>query len=164
MICDKENAMKTMLYGVMVVMIAGLLGACGLFSPFQGEQSASDDVLFSVLTEGGLCIAGQCQTILTVARDGDYTLTSSTTAVSTGTITAGQLAILTERIATTDYAAIRAKPFTDVCPIAYDGSVSTYTFYTSAGVESLASCEVVIDPTHPLFSEINALMMSLTSG
>lgn len=155
--------MKTMLYGVMVVMIAGLLGACGLFSPFQAEQSASDDVLFSVLTEGGLCITGQCQAILTVARDGDYTLTSGTTAVSSGTIAADQLATLAELIEATDYAAIRAQPFTDVCPIAYDGSISTYTFYTSAGVESLASCEVVIDPTHPLFSEINALLVMLTN-
>lgn len=155
--------MKTILYSVLIVMITGLLGACGLFSPFQDEQAGTDDVLFSVLTEGGLCIAGQCQAIFTVARDGSYTLSSGETAVSSGTIAAEQLALLTELIATTDYAAIRAQPFTDVCPIAYDGSVSTYTFYTSTGIETLASCEYVIDPTHPLFSEINALMMSLTS-
>lgn len=74
----------------------------------------------------------------------------------TATLSAADLAQLRQLIDTTDYSAIRSQPYTGVCPTAYDGQEVIYTFTTSGGRETLRSCEVAIDPAHPLFSFITS--------
>ena len=69
------------------------------------------------------------------------------------------MATLTAAIAATDFAAIKSKPFTGECPIAFDGQELIFEFATSARARSaIASCEVDIDWGHPLFIAVAAAL------
>ena len=65
---------------------------------------------------------------------------------------------LNAAIAATDFAALKAKPFTGECPIAFDGQELIFEFATLAGTQRLASCEVDIDWGHPLFIAVAAAL------
>ena len=72
------------------------------------------------------------------------------------------LGALTTEIVQADFAALQSHPFTDTCPIAYDGQETIYLFTTSSGLQRIASCEVVVDPTAPLFLAVAAAMRTIT--
>lgn len=78
-----------------------------------------------------------------------------------GTFSAEEITALRQLINQTDFAVIRAKPFTGTCPTAFDGPELIYTFYPSQ--EVIASCRVAIDDQHPLFVYINGLMTKVYS-
>ncbi len=62
-----------------------------------------------------------------------------------------QLAEIDTAIKLTDFAVLRAHPFTGECPTAFDGQEIVYTFAAPSGTERIASCEVDIDEGLPLF-------------
>ncbi len=55
---------------------------------------------------------------------------------------------------------IASRRFTDMCPTAYDGQETIYVFAAGIGTgfERIASCEVEIDPGHPLFIAVSAAL------
>ncbi len=68
-----------------------------------------------------------------------------------GTVPPAALGALESAIASTDFAALKARPFTGECPTAFDGQEVVFEFGAPRGTERLASCEVEIDWGLPLF-------------
>ncbi len=66
-----------------------------------------------------------------------------------GTVPPEILAALDAAIKTTDFDAIRARPFTGECPVNFDGQEVIFEFGAPGGVERIASCETEIDPDQP---------------
>jgi hypothetical protein len=135
---------------VFTLLIALLAGACSWpFSPSlddNGAQSADNAVVMTAIYSGGHCVYGECGGQVTIYADGTYEVVNGAGDLRVETLPASTVDQLVAQIDAADYAAIRSQPFTDTCPIAYDGQEVTYTFYTSAGTETIASCQYVIDP------------------
>jgi hypothetical protein len=45
--------------------------------------------------------------------------------------------------------------------VAFDGQETIYTFATASGVERIASCEVEVDPSDPLFVAVSAALATV---
>ncbi len=58
---------------------------------------------------------------------------------------------------------ILSRPFIDTCPTAYDGQETIYVFTAAQGTrfERIASCEVEVDPSHPLFVAVSAALRAV---
>jgi hypothetical protein len=100
---------------------------------------------------------------MVIYQSGAYSLGNEVGPTSEGVLTAAQMAELRDLVEQTDFEAIRAVTFTELCPTAYDGQESIYTFYTSHGEEVLSSCESQIDTNLPLFRWIEELIADLTA-
>ncbi|TAK01586.1 MAG: hypothetical protein EPO36_04825 [Chloroflexota bacterium] len=124
--------------------------------------TASPGPLLSVETRGGHCIGGTCGAIVVLESDGRVR-TGEKPPNELGTISPEDLAGMTALIESTDFAAIRAHPFTDTCPVAFDGQEVVYEFTTSGGVERIESCVTEVDPRHPLFAAVTAVLESFIS-
>lgn len=61
-----------------------------------------------------------------------------------------------QQLSVADFEALGSRPFTGECPVNFDGQELIYTFYGATGEIRLASCEVELDPSHPLFAAIEA--------
>ena len=59
--------------------------------------------------------------------------------------------LLVVAIGAADFEAIRSRPFTGTCPIAFDGQEIIFDFGAAAAIERVASCQVAIDWSDPLF-------------
>ena len=46
---------------------------------------------------------------------------------------------------------MRAVPFLDECPTAFDGQEVIFEFGAPTGIERISSCETRVDPAMPLF-------------
>ena len=103
-------------------------------------------------------MSGTCGSIVVLDTDGRVRAAGDSPS-DLGTVPAGDVAGLTELIAATDFAALRAHPFTGTCPVAFDGQEVVYEFTTSAGVERIASCETEVDPEHPLFEAVAGVLV-----
>lgn len=106
--------------------------------------------LVTVTTRGGECPEGACGSTLAIERDGRLHRTAPE-AVFLGEVPAEFLRDLDTLIRTTDYQAIRARPFTGECPVNFDGQEVIYEFGAPGRMERIASCETEIDTDHPLF-------------
>ncbi|PSB01897.1 hypothetical protein [Merismopedia glauca] len=51
----------------------------------------------------------------------------------------------------------RSHPFQGTCPIAYDGTKTVYSFYTSTKTQKIDSCEVEVNLAHPLFKRTEVI-------
>lgn len=62
-----------------------------------------------------------------------------------------------------NYPLIASRPFTDTCPTAFDGQETIYIFTVGSGTgfERIASCEVEVDPSHPLFIAVSAALQAI---
>lgn len=118
--------------------------------------------LVTVETRGGECPQGACGSTIAIEADGRIHATAPAP-VELGIVPAVTLGGLTTEIAQTDFAALKSHPFTDTCPVAFDGQEIVYTFSTPAGIERIASCEVVVDPDAPLFVAVSAALAGLPS-
>lgn len=127
-------------------------------SPTPGIMLVEPLVL--VWWHGGLCTYGECTGMLSIESSGEYFTGRYNEAqtVPAGTLTEAEMAELRGLIAQTDFDALRATPFTETCPTAYDGQEVIYTINVDGIAQTLASCEVVIDHTHPLIAWLDALM------
>lgn len=125
--------------------------------PSNTPKIGATDTLLTIRTEGGLCGPGGCWSEKQIRADGTYQVSEASGAQKDGTLSADQIAALTQLIAAADFEQIRAQPFTGTCPIAYDGQKQIYTFQTLSGEQTIDSCEVAIDESSELFQAIAAL-------
>jgi len=112
------------------------------------------DKLLEIQYGGGFCPIGMCTTTYAISKTGFFTKDDNTgqNKVHLGqALDADKFNEVFREIETTDFAAIRSKPFTGVCPTAYDGQQVTYKFYTSRALETVSSCQTEIDYGLPLF-------------
>ncbi len=98
-----------------------------------------------------------CTPELIVTADGEYIYRSYKGKLISGTLSHLEMTRLKRRIAETNFALIKAKTFTDTCPIAYDGVEIIYTFPLGKIVEEISSCQYILDGKNQLFQQINRL-------
>ena len=136
-----------------VVVVFGFAGVMGCASPVASPTGP----LVVVETRGGECDDGPCGQTITIDRDGRVHVAAKPPN-DLGTVTPEVLDTLDALIAATDFGAIKSHPFTGECPTAYDGQETIYTFSAPGGVETIASCSVVVDPALPLFAAVDAVV------
>ncbi len=110
-------------------------------------------ILASITQQGGLCQTGKvCSTSINVYEDGVIKIDDK----ESKKITKEQVNEFKRLIATTDFTALKSKPFTGTCPTASDGQEILYLFYTDKGTkEDVPSCKYEIDTNQPLFKFTN---------
>ena len=144
-----QRAMRSL--ALVVVAVA----ACA--SPATSPVATPTGPLVMVETRGGECVAGPCGQTITIERDGRVHLAAKPPN-DLGTVTPEVLRTLDTLIATADFAAIKSRPFTGDCPTAYDGQETIYMFNAPGGVETIASCTFVVDPSLPLFAAVDTVV------
>jgi len=118
--------------------------------------------LVTIETRGGMCLQGACGSTIAIETNGRIHAIAPAPA-ELGTVPDRALEALMTEIAQADFAALKSHSFTGTCPIAYDGQETIYVFATPSGAQRIASCEVVVDPTAPLFLAVAAAMGTITS-
>jgi hypothetical protein len=138
-------------------LVAVLLTGCNVL---PGAVPTASGPLVTVSTRGGECPAGACGSQIIVERDGRiHSLQPEIKEL--GRVPSDVLAVLDAAIRTTDYALLKSRPFTGECPVNFDGQEIIYEFGAPSGVQRIASCEVEIDPNHPLILAVtNALVIT----
>ena len=100
---------------------------------------------------------GPCGRTLIVERDGRVHQAAKPPN-DLGVVEPDLLAELAQAIADADFAQIRSHPFTDTCPVAYDGTEIVVEFSTGEGTERIEGCQVAIDWASPPFSTIKVAL------
>jgi hypothetical protein len=81
--------------------------------------------------------------------------------VELGPLPAALFQQLQQQLSVTDFEALGSTPFTGECPVNFDGQELIYTFHGATGEIRLASCEVELDPAHPLLAAIEAALAAV---
>jgi hypothetical protein len=141
------------------VFTAGALGLVLFLSAACNPTAVTPATgpLMTVQMRGGVCPAGACDQTITLERNGRVH-SAAKPPNDLGVVPAQAMATLTAAIQATDYAALRSHPFTDVCPIAFDGQELIFEFAAGTGTQRIASCEVAIDWGHPLFVAVGVAL------
>jgi hypothetical protein len=152
--------MHPLLRPLAIALVSLAVVACGWeFPGLQPAPLASGEgpagPLVIVETRGGECPKGACGSTIAIEPDGRVHATAPER-TDLGTLTDVTLESLVTEIEKADFAALKSRPFTGTCPVAFDGQETVYTFMTAAGPERIASCEFVVDPTAPLFVAVAA--------
>jgi hypothetical protein len=100
---------------------------------------------------------GPCDFSVVLERDGRVH-DGKDPATNLGRLPAEAYAGLEAAIQATDFAAMRAKPFTGECPIAFDGQKQVFEFSVGGTIQRLDSCESELDWSSPLFIAIVAAL------
>jgi hypothetical protein len=81
----------------------------------------------------------------------------------TGQVPPELLEALRVEIDQANFPLIESRPFTDTCPMAYDGQETIYVFTVGhgTGFERIATCEIAIDQHHPLFRAVDAVIAAV---
>jgi hypothetical protein len=118
--------------------------------------------LVTIETRGGECPNGPCGSIVAIEADGRVHQLQPTDEVI-GQVPPEVLEALRIEIDQANFSLIESRPFTDLCPTAYDGQETIYIFAVGlgAGFERIASCEVAIDPSNPLFVAVAAALQGV---
>lgn len=152
----RRAAMQATARLLSVVAVVFALAACAA-SAASPSAATPAGPLVTVETRGGECPAGACGQTITIDRDGRVHLAAKPPN-DLGSVTPDVLTTLQTLIATTDFTAIKSRPFSGDCPTAYDGQETIYSFSTPGGVETIASCTVAIDSSMPLFATVDAVV------
>jgi hypothetical protein len=111
----------------------------------------------SIEFRGGECASGPCDRLVNI--EGDATLHEVIPKDRIlGTIPQPLFDALKVEVEQANYPLIESKPFTGQCPTAFDGQETIYTFHAASGDETIASCKVAIDESHPLFRAVAAAL------
>jgi hypothetical protein len=137
--------MKRLLIGMMLAVLVAGCAAAGAATPKQ------TDPLVSIHAEGGLCVYGGCSRDVMVLQNGTYTVKDGSGQTTSGALDDATLGQLKQAIDGADFEAIRSKPFTGTCPIAYDGQEYIFTFYKGAKSEVVDSCKAELDMNSVMF-------------
>jgi hypothetical protein len=129
-------------------------------SPPSAVPSVAVGPLVTLETQGGHCMEGACGGTVAIDTDGRVHSTAPE-AEDLGVLSDVLLEALTTEIGQADFDAIQSRPFTDTCPIAFDGLQLIYTFTTPSGTEEIDSCAVVVDPAQSLFAATDAAFASV---
>jgi len=115
-------------------LAAALIGSVLATTPAAASPNAAARPIVTVVRHGGLCVSRtECRATLRIS---DTTI-SGDGYVSRRLKPTEKLALL-RAIGTLDLAYLRSHPFTEMCPTAYDGSESVYSF--RGFTRPLASC------------------------
>jgi hypothetical protein len=123
-------------------------------------SEAVDGVSVTVETLGGHCLQGACDSTITIEPDGRAHQVKPEPK-ELGTVPHEIMEALVVEVQQADFEAIMSQPFTDMCPIAFDGQQVIYFFSIVSRSERIDSCEVVVDPAHPLFVAVDAALGSV---
>jgi len=133
-------------------LFALVVAGCALVQP-----PSSDGPLVTVEAIGGMCPTGTCRSVVAIEADGRVHQTEPE-AIEISQVTAESIDVLRTAIGSTDFDAIRSRPFLGTCPTAFDGQELVYTIAMPNGSERIASCDVEVDPQAPLFVAIHAIL------
>jgi hypothetical protein len=104
-----------------------------------------------------MCPQGACGGSVILERDGRVH-SAAKPPNDLGQVNGDAYAALDRAIQSTDFAAMKAKPFTGECPVNFDGQELIFEFAVGATTQRIASCETEIDWGSPLFIAVaNAL-------
>jgi hypothetical protein len=130
-------------------------------SPDEPNPSeAVDGIWVAVETLGGHCLEGACGGHIVIEVDGRAHQVEPEPK-ELGTVPLEIMQALVVEVQQADFEAIKSQPFTDTCPIAFDGQQFIYTFWIVTYSERIDSCEVVVDPANPLFIAVDAAVASV---
>jgi hypothetical protein len=132
---------------VWLVVAAGVLAGC---STGIGIPGVATEPLVTVQMRGGMCPEAMCDSSIVLERDGRVH-SAAKPPNDLGRVSADAYAALDGVIRATDFGAMKARPFTGECPIAFDGQELIFEFSVGSARERLASCETDIDWGSPLF-------------
>ena len=141
--------------------VAALVAACQS-TPATPSLAPAAGPLVSVTVRGGECPEGACGGTTVIERDGRVHQTAPRP-VEIGRLTANLLTALDAAVKTSDFDVIRARPFTGECPVNFDGQEFIYEFGAPGGTERIATCETDVDPNHPLFVAMNAVLAAVAA-
>ena len=139
-----------------LIRLVLLFSAIASIGALAGCRAGTDLVLpgtgplLTVRLEGGMCMDGPCDSAVVLERDGRVH-DGKTPEGDLGRVSAQAYGALDAAIQATDFAAMRAKPFTGECPIAFDGQKQTFEFSAGGSTERLDSCESELDWSSPVF-------------
>jgi hypothetical protein len=156
---------------LLVLLLPIVAAACASPAPPPASPSATPTLppasvavatpfafpLVSVESRGGECPSGTCDRLLNVEADGRIHEVIPKDRVL-GTAPPEVIDALRVEVEQADYLAIRSRPFTDTCPIAFDGQQVIYTFHVTTGDREIDSCKIAIDPADPLFVAVDAAL------
>ncbi|TBR20333.1 hypothetical protein EPO15_13320 [bacterium] len=121
--------------------------------------------LFKTSDAGGLCPHGPCSSVVVVQSDGSYVWTGLQGALMRkGKLPPATLKAIAAALSKTDFKAVKSRPFTELCPTAYDGNERTYSFHTKRGEEVLPSCKYALDKDLPLFKLVDKAVADVFSA
>jgi hypothetical protein len=123
--------------------------------------SSPDATVLRIRASGGMCPDGVCGSETVLRLDGRFTRTVGKNAPTEGRIDAALAAAVAEETARANFSQLKARPFTGLCPTAYDGSEYFFTFPTDQGDQEIGSCKVDIDWKHPLFAAVKRVQEAL---
>ncbi len=139
---------------LLVLAASAIVAGCGLL---PGLDPPSSGPLVTVETRGGHCRVGPCGGTVAIDRDGRVHATAPDDA-ELGRLPEELRRGLEQAVRVADFERIGSRPFTGECPVNFDGQEQVYTFTTPSGPVRLASCEVEIDPSDPLFAAVQAAL------
>jgi hypothetical protein len=132
-------------------------------SPAVVVDESADGIWVGIQTLGGHCVQGSCDSTVVIEMDGRVHQVAPEEK-ELGTVPREILDALAVEVQQADFDAIRSRPFTDTCPIAFDGQQFVYSFWIVTHEERIDSCETVVDPANPLFVAVNAALASVASN
>jgi hypothetical protein len=137
-----------------LVVAAVALAGCSSVAPVP---LPGVDPLVTVQMRGGMCPDGTCDAEVVLERDGRVHDGKTPRGVL-GRVSANAFAALDAAVLSADFAALKSRPFTGECPVAFDGQELVFEFAVPGGTQRLASCEVEIDWGSPLFIALAGAM------
>lgn len=140
---------------LLVLAFALSLGACNATGGIG--LPAATGPLVTVTMRGGMCAQGACDNSVVLERDGTVHAAAKPPNVL-GHVPAQSMQTLTAAVAATDFAALKAHPFTGECPVNFDGQELIFEFVVGSVTQRIASCEVDIDWGHPLFVSVGVAL------
>ena len=146
---------RTGIFGLVVALVA-LAGCQVAASTVPNVVPPIVGPLVTVETRGGECPEGPCGRTVTLERDGRVKASDETTDI--GRVPGPAYSALEAAILATDFADVRAKPFTGECPVNFDGQELIFTFSVGNQTERLASCETELNWASPLFVAVTAAL------
>ncbi len=138
----------------LVVAAFGLAGcSSGVGVPIPGTGP-----LVTVEMQGGMCPDDMCgDNSVILERDGRVH-GAAKPPNELGRVNGDNYAALDLAIRSTDFAAVKSKPFTGECPIAFDGQKLIFTFAIGSTTQQIDSCETEIDWSSPLFIAVTTAL------
>lgn len=140
---------------ISIVIVLVFLGAV-MYLASRPQSRASINTLLTVKSTGGLCIYGTCDSRWIIRTNGEYAYIMGDGKEKRGHFSFLEVNDLKSLIDRANFNEIKSKPFTDVCPIAYDGAQYVYHFYTKN--VTIDSCVTNIDEDAPLWKRIENLL------
>jgi hypothetical protein len=140
------------IFGLVVAVVALAGCSSGVAVPLPGVGP-----LLTVQMRGGMCPEDMCDTTVVLERDGRVH-NGKTPSTDLGRVNGNAYAALDTAIQSTNFAAMKSKPFTGQCPIAFDGQELIFEFSIGGTTQRLASCETEIDWGSPLFVAVGVAL------